>query len=122
MPLPIRLIVAKRHPTGKRRNRVGNRPTHGAPRPSWRLTMTTISWGVVVADKLYGRSAPVLVRLHVGLGSEIPRGASASNLGNYRHAVTASCAFEEDVDRALDAADCAGQRHSQDPGQCTGRQ
>ena len=69
-----------------------------------------------MADELYGRSAPVLVGLHVGLGSEIPRGASPSNLGNYRHAVTASCAFEEDVDRALDAADCAGQRHSQDPG------
>ena len=63
--------------------------------------MTSILWEVLVANEFYGRSAPllVLVGLHVGLGSEIPRGASPSNLGNYRHAVTASCAFEEDVDR-----------------------
>ena len=39
-----------------------------------------------MADKLYGRSVPVLVDLHVGLGSENPGGASPSNLDNYRPA------------------------------------
>ena len=39
-----------------------------------------------MADKLYGRSVPLLVGLHVGLESEVPGGASPSNLDNYRPA------------------------------------